>query len=519
MKEKKVFAVFAVILLIVLLAPPVAFAITDEYSDGFETGAIADFWTYEYQPSEEGSGHNVTSDSTYVRTGTYGVNSTNFDYPQQGGYVLAEIANNSNHLTSSIFVKPKNKFTDDYSFSPDTVLGYQFYNSSSGKLWIGVQFAVMGNTTGYYVSNLYVYDQDSGIYQMHTLNSPQITIGVWSNFTLDVEYTEGDLIAKAYLNDTLLDTNTLEDALYFSTTNGSHFDLGFWGRSTGFDDFSASFLEAPPSPSPTPTPSPPIPGVSVDYYFRSDLYVTLGVLGYGLDADYTNMYFNVSNSFPVYYGFRVWLISSINSSTELTSGAPSAIIYLDGSETYGTYGAIWACPETAVILGFQALKISMYLSADGSEWTALVNYVSPLLITTEIENSEWTFTIQVLFDAGDAVYSWGDSAHRSGVSGIEMTTPRESEIQLWRINTGDYIGFILGAYIDVIGEAFYVLCLIGAAGTLYFRYRNFGVIAFFFAIFGGVGGLVWFLVPPWAAAVTSALIIVGTSFLVWRVIR
>jgi hypothetical protein len=266
-------------------------------------------------------------------------------------------------------------------------------------------------------------------------------------------------------------------------------------------------------------PPPTAQGSIINYYFRDDTYKTLGVSAYGLDSDYTNTYLTSNVTYPLYYGFRVWLVSSATVSTELTNGTPNATIYLDGTETYGNYGGTWLCPETTVNLGYQALKVIVYSSANGVAWTALASYITPVLITKQIEESTWAFTLQVAFEGANAVYSWGNSAHRSGVSGIIFTTPLESEIQLWRINSGDYVGFILGAYIDVIGEAFYVLCLIGAAGTLYFRYRNFGVIAFFFAIFGGFGGLVWFFVPPWAAAVTSVLIIVGTSFLVWRVIR
>ena len=267
-----------------------------------------------------------------------------------------------------------------------------------------------------------------------------------------------------------------------------------------------------PAPSATP-------GGTIKHYFRSDMYETLGVSAYGLDTDYTNTHQTINITFPIYYGFRAWLVSSATISTELTNSTPTAYIYLNGSETYDSYSSTWLCPETTVNLGYQALKITVYASTDFEEWTALASYITPVLITKQIEESTWTFTLQVAFDGANAVYSWGDTNHRSGISGITFTEPLESEIQLWRINTGDYLGFILGAYIDVIGEAFYVLCLIGVAGTFYFRYRNFGVIAFFFAIFGGVGGLVWFLVPPWAAAVASALIIVGTSFIVWRVIR
>ena len=694
------------------------------HSDGFETGALATFWDTNDTPT----GHSVTSTATYVRSGTYGVNSTSFDYPQSAGWVSSEIETHASNYALEVWVKPNTPFTDSYYYQAESALMANFYNITAAAADVGASVEVWGNTTGYYLCSIHYYDLTSGISTIDYFdNNVSIALNVWSNITLAFTLSS-NMIVKAYLNDVLLKTSTLTSVLSLSTNGaGAYCLLGFWGRNTGFDDFvergdvatyppslfedyedgnidwrwdawktpvttyyhsynhsyeiwgagtgssnkmtthittasvvdvklegyfylpsdytmttgiggrvflysqanaggvgihphgnfgiynngshilgviyaeygddtehlhnlstvitksiwhhvtvtltyadsgafsvtlddvnvyseSGDFWKAgqsnndigiyvgclgvsgtstssiffddvsspdeAPLPTPTPTPTPVVQGgTSLQYYFRSDTYTTLGVSAYGLDSDYTNAFLTSNVTFPVYYGFRVWLVSSSTISTELTNSTPTAYIYLNGSETYDSYSSTWLCPETTVNLGYQALKITVYASADLEEWTALASYITPVLITKQIEESTWTFTLQVAFDGANAVYSWGDTSHRSGISGITFTEPLESEIQLWRINTGDYAGFILGAYIDVIGEAFYVLCLIGAAGTLYFRYRNFGVIVFFFSIFGGVGGLVWFLVPPWAAAVASALIIIGTSFIVWRVIR
>lgn len=259
-------------------------------------------------------------------------------------------------------------------------------------------------------------------------------------------------------------------------------------------------------------------GVPVDYYFRSDTYETLGKSGYGFDSDYTNSYVLMNYSLPRFYSYRVFLCSA-TSETELTTGYDSACFAFTGDETYSNYSISWECPETTVNLGYNCLKIKLYTSTDFEEWASLADYVSPVLITKEIESSTWYFTMYVDVAGGYGAYRFGDTTYRSGITGIVFSEPLESEVQLWRITTGDYAGFVLGAYIDVIGEAVYVCILLGIAGVLYYQYKHFGVIAFFFSMFGGAGGLAWFLVPPWAAAVVSALVIIGTSFLVWRLIR
>lgn len=266
-------------------------------------------------------------------------------------------------------------------------------------------------------------------------------------------------------------------------------------------------------------PSPPGPGVTPEYYFRSDTYQTLGVSGYGFDADYTNSHITLTYDTPRYFAFRVWLYTSPTASVELTDGTYAVNMQFTGSEVNGTYSCSWECPDTNVILGYQALKIKLYTSTNGLDWASVADYVSPVLITNKIEASTWYFSMALDFEDDDAIYRFGDTYYRSGVSGIDFQTPKESEVQKWRITSGDYAGFVLGAYIDVIGEATYVIILLCFAGVFYFRYKNFGVIIVVFGLFGGAGGLAWFFVPAWAAAVVSGLCIFGASFMVWRLLK
>ncbi len=307
-----------------------------------------------------------------------------------------------------------------------------------------------------------------------------------------------------------------------------------WGTSDTYNfTLTAPTPTSTPPPTVTPSPTPAatplvieVPNEPVTLYFRSDTYSTVGVAGYGLDVDHTNTAASVADSLaavgPVTYGFRVWLVTSNVSETEITSGTPVGQITISANGT-ALETADWNCPATNVILGYQALKVTVYMDYAGTGWIARASYLSGVLVTGHIVASTWTFKLYCNYtEDGSNTYvsfSWDSSDYKSGIYNVIFTKPLESELQMWRFNRGDWTGFILGAYMDVIGEAFYALILLMVAGALYFRYGHFGVIAVFFTIFGGVGGLVWFLVPPFAAAVVSAIVIIGTSFIVWRVIR
>ena len=264
----------------------------------------------------------------------------------------------------------------------------------------------------------------------------------------------------------------------------------------------------------------------VQYYFRSDTYHTLGVTGSGFDGDYTNTLQHSLNGIysgvgDVTYGFQVYLFSSPTKYTELTSG-PSATMLVNGNYS-NSMSSIINIPQTAITLGYQALQINVLEQFNGGSWVTVANFISPVLITNSIEASTWQFTLQInQTQTGGNTYSnflFGNNAYQSGVNNILFSKPLQSDVAMWRLSRGDYIGFLLGEYLDEIGIGFYGLCLFLVGSTLYFRYKSFGTILFFFSIYGGVGGIAWIFLPPWAAAVAAAIIIIGGSFLVWRIVR
>lgn len=436
--------------------------------------------------------------------------------------------------------------------TPGLIVGYKWYANDTANNWNSTSiqtliiselelptYSIIGNigAIGGATGEFYLYANDNvelGTY----IFSYKIDEGSYTNLTgTSFASTPG----WANLSRTLPTQNaTFYFKYYFSDSFGN------W-NTTSEESFAVTYISAPtptatptatPTPTPTGTPAPTPPlyvGDTSNLYFRSDTYTTLNVSAYGLDSDFTDTQVTSNTASDidlVQYGIRVYLVSSDLQKTELTNTV-SAIITLTHNSTGNVTGLVygsWIIPSKPVILGYQALQVDIYSYTPNSLWTLEKSFISPVLITKEIYSTQLTFALYVnttfitpstLGGVSDfnSTFIFGSPDYKSGLYGLAMSVPLQSEIQLWRLTSGDYVGFEIGAYYDLIGGAFYVLLLLLAAGILYFRYGHFGTVAFFFVTFGGLGGLVWIFVPPWAAAVVSAFVILGISFIVWRLIR
>ena len=270
---------------------------------------------------------------------------------------------------------------------------------------------------------------------------------------------------------------------------------------------------------------------TLNLYMRSDLYNVSDVTAYGLDVDYTNSHvaLPVTSSLPnasVTYGFRVYLVASSASSTELSSGSPVAPITVSGNFT-GQLSSSWNFPGANVVLGEQALEVVVYAKINSGSWSAIASFVTNVLMTDELVASTWVFTLQLSMVQEAArttctVY-FGDSSYRCSVNGVTYAEPSFSDIQLWQWMNGDFIGLIVGGYVHVLGGFFYVLVYVMLFGSLWLRHRGLGPVVFLAVMLGGVGGLsVWAVLGqayPLAAAVLSVFIILALMALIFKVIR
>lgn len=276
-----------------------------------------------------------------------------------------------------------------------------------------------------------------------------------------------------------------------------------------------------------PAVSPIIVGTTnTTLYFRSDQYTTNNNTGYGLDDTNTDSAVTISDTGSgdavVTYGFRVWVVKYGGTLEELTAGTPVAQLSrsTDGS---GYQNNTWTPTETSILLGYDALKVSIYVQFDSGDWTSRASYISNPLINSIIYEQTWTFIMYTSKSTGadtTASFRFGAaSTYNSRITGAGFKEPSSFEIGQWRLNSGDYIAFTLGAYTDLIGPAAYLFMLLVPCGVFYMRYRNIWAVLFMFVIFGGSGGMIWALVPIWAAAVIDAILLIACAFLLFKIIR
>jgi hypothetical protein len=280
--------------------------------------------------------------------------------------------------------------------------------------------------------------------------------------------------------------------------------------------------------TPTPTFNPSTRETeTLTFYMRSDTYTTLDVSGYGFDTDYTDdsqtLSVEVAGAVNVSYGFRAYTFTSDTVETELTVGSPTAILRVYGNFT-GQLSSSWVCPETVTTLGYEAIKVVVYISTNNeTSWTALATYVSDVVMTNKIVSALWNFqlNIQVTQLANTtASFMFGNTDYRSAISNVVFEKPFDSEVQWYRLSNADLVGFVIGGYADKIGEeAVYVLLLFAVCGAMYRRYNHFGPVAFWFILFAGPGGLLIALVPSWAVLPSAIFLILGCVFILWRLIR
>jgi hypothetical protein len=369
-------------------------------------------------------------------------------------------------------------------------------------------------------SNL-VYNQNEGF------KVQDIADNILNTFTV----TSGSLLGTGNLNATTSGgvfqitptssgtlTATSTSPIFYVISNGQPLTNGVLNYASG-NTYSILWQYTIP-----PGPPPIIVGTTNSIlYFRSDQYSNNNMTANGLDPTNTNTPASINDTITtqtVTYGFRVWTIHRYGATTELTTGIPTAQV-TRSTDGAGWQNATWLCPNTALNIGIDALKVGIYLSLDGGDtWTQRATYITHPLLNAALLQQTWTFNLYTTRTTNTATsFTFGSLIYHSSINNIGLQPPTDTQLQTWRFLNGDWIGFILGTYTSQIGAAAYLLILLIPTTTLYLRHRNFGPVLIMFALFGGPGGIVWLFVPGFAAAAVDILLVLGASFIVWKLIR
>lgn len=257
-------------------------------------------------------------------------------------------------------------------------------------------------------------------------------------------------------------------------------------------------------------------------YFRSDTYVNNGVTGYGLDFLNTDYHTNKSDTgtgdVTVYYGFRVWLVTFREEATELTSGSPAATISRS-NENEGYQQGNWTCSETDLQLGFDCIKVIVYIKFGSGDWQAEATFISDQLEYKKIETSSWVFTVYTKRSVmgnteGGLVY--GSNSFNSGISGVSFTSATPQEIALARGTAGDWVAMTLYPFLYVLDTLFYGLAMLFLGGVYYLRYKRWEPVLILIVLFGG-GGALGFLIPNAAFRLLYITILFVVAVILYRV--
>jgi hypothetical protein len=357
-------------------------------------------------------------------------------------------------------------------------------------------------------------------YITFTITSGALNSGSTGNLT--VTTTTGYLLVTPNASGVM--TITANASSFYLAFNGLYVNAPYVYSYTSGVPFTVDWQYTSPSVS-----YPVVVGtVNTQLYFRSDTYSINTETAYGLDTSNTGATSTVSDTaagaLTVTYGVRVWILHYGGSTTELTAGTPTATVSraVDGS---GFLNNTWTPDEVNLLLGYDSLKVIVYLTTDGgANWLPRATFISNHLINSVLYHQTWTFNYWTSKTTGGgntvAAFKFGSSTYNSGIADVGFKDPTSTELESWRLSSQDYVGFIIGPYGDRIGAGTVYLLLIGAlSGSLYLRGKSYGQILFVFILFGGPGGLIWVFVPMWAAAIIDALLILGAVFLVFKVIR
>ena len=264
---------------------------------------------------------------------------------------------------------------------------------------------------------------------------------------------------------------------------------------------------------------------TVTWYFRADTHTVNGVTAYVINETISDTAVNVTDSVAgnvtVYWGWRIWRVRSDGSQNELTSGTPVATVSRVVSGI-GIQTGTWNAPSKVLHIGYDCFKFVLYMKFGSGDWTAKATFVSSRLLERAIVGATWSFkiyTVKQYVVNTYGVFVWGSSAFNSRIEGIEFEEPDVYQHMNYLLQTGDFVGFILYPYLNLVGNIFYGLVMLTICVPIYNRYHSFTPILIIFIIFGGAGGLFTLLTPVAGLNISWIFLLLGLAGLLYRTFR
>ncbi len=287
--------------------------------------------------------------------------------------------------------------------------------------------------------------------------------------------------------------------------------------------------QSTPSYIPTPYPYDTGKTQTLTYYLNSETQTVNGITAYELANDYgtdhSSATISATGTPSIKIGFRAYLVVNPNVYTEITSGVQEIGTVPSGNYSDYVTGS-WHCSDISVILNYQALRVTLYVSTNGgSSYSALTSFISQPLMTNKLRDQTWVFSTYVSQTVNvntDFSVMFGDSAHNSKISSIAMEIPHSNQMSTSYILSGNWIQGLMSVFTNSFGGGllgqgiFYGLMLFFFGSTLYWRHRSIMPIVIMCAIGIPSGIGIFALVPGWVAYPLAAIAIAAIGFLIYR---
>ncbi|MEM2568214.1 MAG: hypothetical protein QXH20_07085, partial [Candidatus Bathyarchaeia archaeon] len=157
---------------------------------------------------------------------------------------------------------------------------------------------------------------------------------------------------------------------------------------------------------------------------RSDTHTVNGLTAYKLETTNSTVLRSEEATGQYYWGIRVWKRSANGVETEVTGGAPVAVVYA----TDGENRASWNCPG-ASLNPTDSIVVRIYSSARATgPWTLRLTWTTGQLGAQSLDASTWTVyyyfqTYEALIDYLVSVFCfmYGAATYPSRIEGFAYT--------------------------------------------------------------------------------------------------
>ena len=343
----------------------------------------------------------------------------------------------------------------------------------------------------------------------------------WLNWTQDIEVSQSFYFGSE-------PTLVVIDGSVRSLGNGWNYSNGLIAVDA-LNAVSMSWTLSPYVPPVIPPPFEgfiiPTGGINLTWFLRGEVQTSRNTTGYALGIDETHVPVQdsiyTSGNVSASYGVRVWVVVADGSLRELTPDAPALLVTrtVDGE---GLSTGYWNCTGYNGLVDSMIIKV--YQSFSGSGWSLRSTFVSNENLLIKLPESTWSFNLYtnrtVLGSSTWSDLSWGcNPAGYLSTVGFYYLQPSAYEIQMFRLEQGDFVGFVVAPFTVLGINVCYLMLVLIMGVTFYIRQESIVPVAIIFMLFGGAGGVILNLLPTATYQLAYLFFAFAVAILLFKLVK